>query len=81
MIDKKSLIEVIIFVCLMILVCITLLLTGCKQDTVNSAYYQTNYGEQCLYEPYTNTYKDLLFCQQKGLVDEHIQNELTNKDI
>ena len=57
------------------------LLTGCMQTTNNNYRYQTNYGEECLYAPNTDSYKNLLFCYQVGLSEEHAQNKLTNATV
>lgn len=79
MIDKADILEV----CRVLLVATVLLgllfLCGCSKDNIDTRYYQTNYGEQCLYAPHTDSYKNLLFCYQENLSKEHSQNKLTNQ--
>lgn len=58
-----------------------ILLTGCMQTTNNNYRYQNNYGEECLYTPNTDSYKNLLFCYQASLSEEHSQNKLTNATV
>lgn len=57
------------------------LLSGCMQTTNNNYRYQNNYGEECLYTPNTDSYKNLLFCYQASLSEEHSQNKLTNATV
>jgi hypothetical protein len=71
-----SVIKVILVAAVLLML---LLLSGCSKNEVVTNYYQSNYGEQCLYEPHTNSYKNLLFCYQENLSKEHSQNKLTNQ--
>lgn len=78
---KTDIIEIIQFMFTIIIIVSILLITGCQKNKTSNDYYQTDYGVECLYPPYTDSYKNLIFCQQKGLIDEHIQNKLTNNNI
>ena len=78
MIDKKDIKEVISFIFFIFIIVSLLLMTGCTKQNITNTYYQTNYGEECLSKPHTDSYKNLIFCQQQGLINEHIQNELSN---
>lgn len=81
-IDTNDVKEVRNFLCFVIGLILGLcLLTGCMQTTNNNYRYQTNYGEECLYAPHTDSYKNLLFCYQAGLSEEHSQNKLTNATV
>lgn len=78
---KTDIIEIIQFMFTIIIIVSILLITGCQKNKTSNDYYQTDYGVECLYPPHTDSYKNLIFCQQKGLIDEHIQNKLTNNNI
>lgn len=78
---KNDVIETTQFLLFIILLVFILTTTGCQKNKTSNDYYQTDYGVECLYPPHTDSYKNLIFCQQKGLIDEHIQNKLTNNNI
>lgn len=78
---KNDIIEITQFLLFVALVVFVLITTGCQKSEISNDYYQTDYGVECLYSPHTDSYKNLIFCQQKGLIDEHIQNKLTNNNI
>lgn len=69
--------EVFGFLIIMVLL-VCLLLSGCQKNVNVMPTYQSNYGEQCLYAPNTDSYKNLLFCYQMSLSEEHAQNKLAN---
>lgn len=79
MIKRKDVLEVCSVLFITFILLTMLLISGCSQDKIDTKYYQTNYGEQCLYAPHIDSYKNLLFCYQENLSKEHSQNKLTNQ--
>ena len=76
-INTKDIFEVFRVILVMTVMILLLLLAGCKPNNTTN-YYQSNYGEQCLYPPHTDSYKNLLFCYQENLSKEHAQNKISN---
>lgn len=59
-----------------------LLLAGCSSTKVDvNAFYQNNYGQECINRPYTEHRDDNTLCLTQALAKEWSQNKLTNSYI